>query len=424
MALSAQALEFRKAIARQLIESHIDDLDRMMEVDQAALESAELTALPEPIAFPEGLAPIPQPINPKPHEEAPLPEADILIVTWTVAEQSGLADVMTPGYSRHQWYRYRRNFEDHYLPLIRTAEQDRRDPPSRQNNRLGSWFISTVGDLKVVCFKSELHLNQDGIWLNEDGTQANRKTGYATLPVKDMFEQLIAEVKPSHVLTTGTSGAVYLNHNLGDVVITRGAKFRLTDEFTREPYNGLNIEGAQYKSVWDVPNTYFQKAEELMGGFKHHLKEPIFTTPTKRFTPNTEPTTPWPNDPAIRMDGTGELPEFHPIISTDFFEFGTSANNMEALGSAVEMGDAVLGLVCEEMDNPPKWLVLRNISDPQINADLPNHPRELNMQVHWAVWYYEVFGYWTSINGALATWAVIAGLQSQGENHEQIETSN
>jgi hypothetical protein len=27
----------------------------------------------------------------------------------------------------------------------------------------------------------------------------------------------------------------------------------------------------------------------------------------------------------------------------------------------------------------------------------------------WAVYYYKGFGYWTSVNSALATWAVIAG---------------
>ena len=31
-----------------------------------------------------------------------------------------------------------------------------------------------------------------------------------------------------------------------------------------------------------------------------------------------------------------------------------------------------------------------------------------NMQAHWAVWYYETYGYWTSVNSAIATWAMIA----------------
>jgi hypothetical protein len=67
--------------------------------------------------------------------------------------------------------------------------------------------------------------------------------------------------------------------------------------------------------------------------------------------------------------------------------------------------------------NVPKWLVIRNASDPQINGRLPDRsnpevPREmrraLNMQSHWAVWYYEVYGYWTSVNSAIAVWAMTA----------------
>jgi hypothetical protein len=54
----------------------------------------------------------------------------------------------------------------------------------------------------------------------------------------------------------------------------------------------------------------------------------------------------------IKLDGR-DMPEFHPILTTDFFEFGTHNNNLEDEGCAVEMGDAVLGLVCSELENPP-----------------------------------------------------------------------
>jgi hypothetical protein len=36
------------------------------------------------------------------------------------------------------------------------------------------------------------------------------------------------------------------------------------------------------------------------------------------------------------------------------------------------------------------------------------------MQIHWAVWYYEAYGYWTSVSGAIATWGVIAGVDAMG----------
>ena len=74
------------------------------------------------------------------------------------------------------------------------------------------------------------------------------------------------------------------------------------------------------------------------------------------------------------------------------------------------MGDASLGLACSELTNPPKWGVVRNMSDPCINGDLPTNEYLLNEQTTWAVAYYTAYGYWTSVNGALATWALVAGL--------------
>jgi hypothetical protein len=49
------------------------------------------------------------------------------------------------------------------------------------------------------------------------------------------------------------------------------------------------------------------------------------------------------------------------------------------------------------------------MSDPQINGALPTKEYHLNTQTMWAVGYYTAYGYYTSVTGALATWAIIAG---------------
>jgi nucleoside phosphorylase len=382
-------LDQRKQIARLLLESGVDEVDLQLAPQLAALPAEAVLTADLAIPFPQGLAPIPQPLPAIPDPADALPQARVLVVTWTVAEQDGLADVLTPGFGRKAWYRYNRGFEERYQANIR------RGAPALQARRLGSWFPTQVGGIPVICFKSELHLNQDGVATGE---------GTATLPVKDMFDQLISEVQPEVVLTVGTSGGVYGDHDLGDVVVTRGAKFRLTQEFRNEPFST-----ATYRSDWEIPTQYFEEAEQLMERFKDQLLEPPLGPPTKRYPFDGPLIEPPPNIPDIKLDGR-DLPEFHPILTTDYFEFGTSANHLEDEGCAVEMGDAVLGLVCEELDNPPRWAVVRNLSDPQINGDLPTGRRELNMQTHWAVWYYEAYGYWTSVTGALATWAIVAGL--------------
>jgi nucleoside phosphorylase len=379
----------RKRIARRLLTEGIEPMD--LSLTPQVLDGGELLA-DLGIPFPAGLAPTPTPIDPIPEPDAALPEADVVVVTWTVAEQNALADVLTPGFPRTTWYRYNRDFETRYKPQIRMGA------PSLQSSRLGSWFPTRIGRLKVLCFKSELHLNQDGI-ATGDGT--------ATLPVKDLFAQLIDEVKPRVVLTVGTSGGVRLEHDLGDVVVTRAAKFRLTDEFAKEAFNGRT-----YKSDWAIPTAQLPKAEELMGRYADQLEEPAFGPPTKRYPFDgpllrSEP----PNQPDIHLDDGQDMPEFHPVLTTDYFEFGTSANKLYEQGCAVEMGDAVLGLLCDELPAPPKWAIVRNLSDPMINGDLPRTKHgALDMQAHWAVWYYEAYGYWTSVCGALATWGIVAGM--------------
>ena len=368
------------------------------------------------LPWPPGLAPTPQPLAVEPSPDDPMPAADVLVVTWTVAEVEALADVLTPGFDRNSWYRYRHNFNTHFAPLIRPAA------PAQQAKRLGSYMPTKIGNKTVLCVKSELHLNQDGI---------RTGGGTATLPVKDFFRQMIDEVHPSLVITVGTAGATFPSvrsttvqgmqcppHELGDVFITRGAKFRLQQEFKNEAFAHQSFRC----TTLTIPTGRLNAAKTLLAVNADKLTEPDFGPPHKKYT--------WPlsglvqgfhNQPDFKIDGV-DFPAFHPILTTDFFEFGTSSNGLEQEGCGVEMGDAVLGMVVDEMKaqglpGVPDWLVIRNASDPQINGDLPDRNnlevpasmrRNLNMQAHWAVWYYETYGYWTSVNSAIAVWAMTA----------------
>jgi nucleoside phosphorylase len=343
------------------------------------------------IPFSDDLGPTPVPMAPAPDPAAPLPGADVVVITWTVDEQDALCDVFTPGFGRAAWYRYTRNFPD-YAPRIRAGA------PATAAQRLGSYFPCKVGATSVLCFKSELHLNQDGIRTGE---------GTATLPVKDLFLQIIEEANPSVVLTIGTSGGVFEDHQLGDVVVTRGAKFRLASEFRNEPFNGT-----VFTSDWEIPTARFDEAGSLMGAFAGELTEPPFLPPTKNYHYHGSMIHTDANVPDIKLDGR-DMPAFHPILTTDYFEFGTSANRLDLEGAAVEMGDAALGLAAAELTHPPRWASVRNMSDPQINGDIPVAGYRLNAQTLWAVAYYTSYGYWTSVDGALATWAIVAGLSTE-----------
>jgi hypothetical protein len=380
----------RQEIARYLLARGIVSTDREMhpELEQAPAQAVAAPALP--VKFPDGLAPAAAPITPPPDPLAPLPQADVVVVTWTVDETDALARVFTPGQGRAKWHRYAHRFHEDYDSKLR------RGSPAAVAGRLGSYMPVTIGTQKVLCIKSELHMNQDGI-TNKD------KPGTATLPVKDFFKQIIAEAQPKLVLTVGTAGSTFVDFALGDVVVTRAARFRCQREFRNEPFNETT-----YKSDWQIPTGRLEAAEELMQDVAEQLLEPPVGPPTKRYDfkgPLIE--TP-ANQPAIRLDGR-DMPDFHPILTTDYFEYGTSSNHLEEVGAGVEMGDAALGLACDELPEPPQWAVVRNMSDPVINGDLPAGEFYLNQQTTWAVGYYTAYGLYTSIAGALATWGIIAG---------------
>ena len=151
----------RKEIARYLLSRGLDAIDqvpdpaRMAEL-AAPLEAPLARALAAGPAFPTGLAPTPAPITPAPSQNDPLPHADVVVITWTVDELVGLAHVLTPGVAPARWHRYAHKFAD-YAPAIRPHA------PAANSGRLGSYMPTRVGSAEVLCMKSELHLNQDGV---------------------------------------------------------------------------------------------------------------------------------------------------------------------------------------------------------------------------------------------------------------------
>jgi nucleoside phosphorylase len=281
------------------------------------------------------------------------------VVTWTVAEAQALADVLTPDHPSSSWYMYDRLF-DSYKKNIQPGA------PALQENRLGIFFPTNIGNNTALCFKSELHLSQDG----------------PKLPVRDLWRQIIQETQPKLVVTTGTAGGIGSAVKLGDVVIGRKVRFHCDRTFKNAPFN--NVE---YQNATAPPTSYFDLS-------------------TKNLIPvNASHLPPSPHSPTIFYDQE-QLGEQIDVVTTDFFAYDntTDTYQLQGLGAAVEMGDAVLGLVCQELGSQaPDWFAIRNASDPQIDGKL-----SLAEQKKEAAQIYEKYGYWTTIDSAIATWAVIA----------------
>jgi len=313
------------------------------------------------IPWPAGLAPLPQTPAAAPVAGTPLPKTDILIVTWTVAEALALSDVLTPGFrSKTDWFYYTHNWETDFEPIIKKGA------PALLANRLGSWYPTKIGNKNVICFKSELHFARDG----------------AKIPVQKLWLQLIAETQASIIITTGTAGGIGSAVQLGDVALTEKVRFDCNKTFKSEPF-----AQQQYLCEKVVPVTKVSLANsELM-------------SVTTSFLPQSNRTSTIITQPAPGLTPVE-------VVTTDFFAFDDTTNyfKLQNMGLAVEMGDAVLGLACSSLgEDAPAWLAIRNASDPQIDGTLT-----YSQQVEQAARIYEKYGYWTTVNSAIACWSVVA----------------
>ena len=117
--------------------------------------------------------------------------------------------------------------------------------------------MTEIGKLKVLVYKTELHMHEDAKKL---------PNGTYTLPIKDMFKQMIGDAKPKVFLTTGTAGGVYCSMHLGDVMVSRAAEFYCQKDFATATFNHQ-----KFQSKWTIPTKYVSAAEKLMQSFAGHL---------------------------------------------------------------------------------------------------------------------------------------------------------
>lgn len=92
--------------------------------------------------------------------------------------------------------------------------------PATQAKRLGAYWTTTIGRQSVVVFKSESHMSQDG----------------PQLPNIDVWRQIIQEVQPKLVLTTGTAGGIGTSFEVGDVVVSPVVRFDCIQKFKTKPF--------------------------------------------------------------------------------------------------------------------------------------------------------------------------------------------
>lgn len=319
------------------------------------------------IPWPKNLAPKTGP-KPRGGRNAPLPKADVLVVTWTVDEGHALSRVLTPGKDSHNDYV---PYAHNYASLARTMT---RRSPAVMAKRLGAYWTTKIGGKQVVVLKSESHMSQD----TDKHLPKND-----VLPNAVFWKQIITEVAPKLVITTGTGGGIGKQFEVGDVIVSTIVRFVSRKWLRPAPYSS-----AHYSDGASNPK-YFTTAKKLFKANAGQLPQDNKRPPK-----------------IVRVSPSGLSSG---VATTDFFGFDTSENyyKLWGLGDLSEMGDAILGMVAKEMGpRAPHWIAVRNVSDPEIKADGMN----LKQQANAAAQIYKAYGRWSSVCSAITCWALIAAL--------------
>jgi hypothetical protein len=326
-----------------------------------ALTASFDARVPRPVPWPRS-SPTATPLNPPPAETDSLARFagyDAVVMTWTAAEAATLAALFTPNHLPSQWYEYRHQVAD-YVPLVtghRAPFNDKTPDMARYFHSLGLYFPCTVGNARVLLFKSGLHLAYDG----------------PAIPLKRLVGEIVQAVNPKMLVTTGTAGGIGANTALGDVAIAPVVKFDCTTQFKAEPwakaaYNTSALPAGAIKAI--TPDLLDVNASRLPGA------------PTPKI---------W----HAKADA---------IVTTDFFSFDDSTDHygLQGLGRVCELGDAMVGQALQAFP-AVKWYAIRNASDPQIanpNGNIKEAEKEAGQ-------IYSKYGAFTTAGSVIATWAIL-----------------
>jgi nucleoside phosphorylase len=320
-------------------------------------------ALPHAVPWPSGAAPKAAPLAKAPNATDDLTRFagyDAVIVTWTSAEASALATLMTPGVGIAQWYEYRHGVAA-YEPLVTGAKapfNDHSAEMARYYHSLGLYFPCTIGAKRVLLFKSGLHLDYDG----------------PAYPVRRLMQEIAKAIAPKQFITTGTGGGIGADVKLGDVVIAGSVRFDCQTQFAKEPWSKATYATSA------LPSAALAALTPQLTGVN-----------------------------AARIPGARSAPKFFSgasgtVVTTDFFAFDDSTDyyHLQNLGQACDMGDAMVANALQAFPSIAFYSI-RNASDPQI----PNPENNITQASQQAAKIYAQYGGLTTAASVIASWAVV-----------------
>jgi hypothetical protein len=310
--------------------------------------------------------------------EGELPNASAVVITWADAEWAALQHVFCAGgssmpYSNRSrgtwpgWRKYSKN-----LPSGGPADW----------TYWGYYRLVQVSGNPVLLFKSNTHLD----WPGATYLQA-------------LIKLLAAEVKPNLVLSIGTAGGAKPQDHIGTVrAVSAGTLYE-----SRQP----PASWPEYKNNWKAGGAVLGNAKLLQLLFPVPTKTDDLQALCSQFNQHygtsyalaqLDPDGLNLGDPTPQIDdqtGGGAS-----LLTTSTFVVGTTAGNYQTY-TAIEMDDAIIGEACTATGTA--FGFVRNVSDPVQNSALP-----AKVQGQWGSTVYDAYGFYTSYNGAIAAWAMLA----------------
>jgi nucleoside phosphorylase len=307
-----------------------------------------------------------------------LPQASAVVMTWAEAEWAALQHVFCAGASTMP---YSGRSQGTWPGWEKYAANLASGAPSNWTY-WGYTRLVQVSGKPVLLFKSNTHLDWPG----------------ATY-LEALIKMLAADVKPAVILSIGTAGGAKTQDHIGTVrAVSAGTLYK----------SGLSQPNwPEYKNGWTAGNT-------VMGNAK--FKQLLFSVPTKasdlqglcsQFNQHygSSYTLAQLDPDGLNMgDASPQIANQTgggaSLLTTSTFVVGTTAGKYQTY-TAIEMDDAIIGEACAGVGMP--FAFVRNVSDPVQNAALPS-----KAQGNWGSAVYDAYGFYTSYNGALAAWAMLA----------------
>jgi hypothetical protein len=374
---------------------------------RAASEQEPVTIKLGPIAWPAGLAPAPTALGnyaAGTKITGPLQaKADALIILYTGPETQALLDVFTnnnewsPARSK-TWCGYAHNFAAFKSSIENISGDD-----ALEAGMFGYLSAVKIGTKTVVLYKTELHPKQNG----------------AKLPFVGVVQQLITELAPGLVISTGTAGGIGPNINCGDVAVTSEARFHCQVKYPA-PNQEIDTMSANKtpltNSVSFNPQYVTYAASNFtklsLNGLSQCYTE-LQKMPGYSFVKKPA------QAPAIYVTNKNPAPGPEPmaIVSADYLTVDDSndSESLQPLGIMNDTDDAfVFYAISKIAGTQPKWLSVRNASEPQIvckpfpSSDTPGEV--VNALKKTAGSIYGIYQYCTTLNSAFTCWGIVAGL--------------